>query len=316
LEYFGLKRSHPVEYADDGVTRDVDEGSLASERFNYLQDLRSAENPVEARPQPLSTLVGATASFASLPFDMSTQVFASSIPVALSVRYESLRPRRSAGRNNFSLDVYAELRNSEAVVIDRLDRQLNFDLAPGEIPSSALLYLFALSAPAGDYQLHFVVRDNIGESLGTREETVTVPELSGTLALSGLVLADSVETLPPSGETATDSEPFTFGDVRVVPNPGRVFRQGEPMYLYFQAYGSGLSEGKSSLRVEYAFSRNGKPLWSPTQVSLDPTDRSERAVFSSFDTKRFPPGTYTLTVKVEDLVEGQSASENLSFTIR
>jgi hypothetical protein len=130
------------------------------------------------------------------------------------------------------------------------------------------------------------------------------------------VLADAVETLPPSGETAKDSEPFTFGDVRVVPNPGRLFRQGEPMYLYFQAYGSGLSEGKSSLRVEYAFSRNGKPLWSPTQVSLDPTDKSERAVFSSFDTKRFPPGTYTLTVKVEDLVEGQSASENLNFTIR
>ena len=85
------------------------EGSLVSERFNYLQDLRSAENPLEARPQPLSALVASEATFAALPFDLSTQVFSSRIPIALAVRYDDLTPRRGADRNSFSLDVYAEL---------------------------------------------------------------------------------------------------------------------------------------------------------------------------------------------------------------
>ena len=63
LEYFGQRRSHPVDYLADGVTRQADEGSLVSDRFNFLQDLRSAESPLQARPQPLSTLVGSEATF-------------------------------------------------------------------------------------------------------------------------------------------------------------------------------------------------------------------------------------------------------------
>ncbi len=315
LEYFAQRRSHPVEYAEDGITREADEGTLVSERFNFLQDLRSAENPVEARPQPLSTLVGSEATFTSLPFDLSTQVFSSRIPVALAVRYEDLVPRKSAARNGFSLDVFAELRGPDAAVVDRLDRQLNFDLAPEEMTSSALRYLFALRAPAGTYQLHFVVRDNFGQSIGTQEGPVIVPDSLEELSVSSLILADAVEQLS-SAEPGTEEEPFTFGNVRVVPNPARVFRRGEPMHVYFQVYGLGLSEGRNSLRVEYTFSRDGQALWKPTEVGLPPTDKTERAVFSSFDTARFPPGGCRLSVRVEDLVRGQSSSKELIFLIQ
>jgi GWxTD domain-containing protein len=311
LEYFGQRRSHPVDYADDGITRQGDEGTLVSERFNFLQDLRSAENPLEARPQPLSAVVGSEATFAALPFDLSTQVFSSRIPVALAVRYDNLVPKRGAG-NSFSLDVYAELRGPDGAVVDRLDRQLNFDLAPEEMTSSDLRYLFALSAPAGSYQLHFVVRDNFGQRIGTREEPVIVPSSFEELGVSSLVLADAISKADPPRE----EEPFTFGSVRVVPNPARVFRQGEPMFVYFQAYGLGLSEGRSSLRVEYTFARDGQALWKPTEVNLIPTDETQRAVFSSFDTARFPPGRYALIVRVDDLVRGQSSSKESSFLIQ
>jgi len=314
LEYFGQRRSHPVDYLADGVTRPIDEGSLVSNRFNLLQDLRSAENPLEARPQPLSAIVGAKVTFATLPFDLSTQVFSSKIPVALAVRYDDLVARRGFGRDSFSLDVYAELRGSDAKVIDRLDRQLNFDLAPEEVTSEALRYLFALSAPAGSYELHFVIRDNFGQRVGTEEEPVVVPGSleDNELTVSSLVLADAVEHL----SSGAEEEPFSFGDVRVVPNPARVFRRGEPMYVYFHAYGLGLQEGRSSLSVEYTFSRDGQPLWKPSEVSLAPTEKTERAIFSSFDTARFSPGRYTLVVKVQDLARGQASSRELSFLIQ
>jgi GWxTD domain-containing protein len=314
LEYFGLRRSHPVEYAEDGVTRDADEGTLVSDRFNFLEDLRSAENPLEARPQPLRALIGSQATFAALPFDLSTQVFSSTIPVALAVRYDDLVAKRGAGRDSFSLDVYAELRTPEAAVVDRLDRQLNFDLAPEEAPSNALRYLFALSAPAGSYQLHFAVRDNLGRSVGTLEEPVIVLGPRDELSVSSLVLADAVKQLS-SGEPGKEEEPFTFGGVRVVPNPARLFHRGEPMYVYFQAYGLGLLEGQNSVRVEYTFAREGQTLWKPSEVKLTPTEKAERAIFSSFDTARFSPGRYTLVVKVDDFVRGRAESRELSFVI-
>jgi hypothetical protein len=87
------------------------------------------------------------------------------------------------------------------------------------------------------------------------------------------------------------------------------------MYVYFQAYGLGLREGQNSLRVEYAFSRADQALWKPAEVSLAPTEKTERGIFTSFDTGRFPPGPYTLAVRVNDLVRGQDLAKELSFVI-
>jgi GWxTD domain-containing protein len=313
LEYFGLRRSHPVEYGEDGVTRALDEGDLASERFDFIQDLRAAESPIEARPQPLSAIVGATASFATLPFDLTAQVFPSRIPIALAVRYDDLSALRRAGRDSFSLDVFAELRGSDGKVVDGLDRQLNFNLAPEEMASDRLRYLFALSAPAGSYELQFVVRDNVRQSVGTHEETVVVPGSTDALGVSSLIMADAVER---RSSDDTKEEPFTFGEVRVAPNPARTFRRGEPMYVYFQAYGLGLDEGRNSVRVSYAFSSAGQPLWKPSQINLLPTEKTERGIFTSFDTARFPAGEYTLHVKVEDLVRRLESSREVGFLIQ
>jgi len=115
---------------------------------------------------------------------------------------------------------------------------------------------------------------------------------------------------------AEEEEPFIFGDMRVVPNPARVFHRGEPMYVYFQAYGLELHEGLNSLRVEYAFSGDGQALWKPSAVSLLPNGKTERAIFTSFDTARFPPGRYTLYVKLADLVRGQGSRSEVSFLIQ
>ena len=172
LEYFAQRRSHPVDYAEDG---DHSPGRRGDARERALQlppgpalGGESGRSPAPAAQH--SRRVGG--DLHRLPFDLSTQVFSSRIPVALAVRYEDLVPRKGAARNGFSLDVYAELRGPDAAVVDRLDRQLNFDLAPEEMTSSALRYLFALRAPAGTYQLHFVVRDNFGQSIGTQEGPV------------------------------------------------------------------------------------------------------------------------------------------------
>jgi GWxTD domain-containing protein len=323
LDYFGQRRAHPVEYGEEGPRR-VDEGSLASERFNFLQDLRSAESPPEARPQPLRALVGTSVTFATLPFDLATAVFSDpsgggKIPAALALRYDNLMARRRSGRAAFSLDVYAELRDPQGKEVARLDRVLNFDLSEQEMTSDSLRYLFALVAPAGDYRLHFMVRDNFGQSVGAREEPVAIPAGSPALSLSSLLLADNVERLEGAAlkEQAEQPEsPFTFGDVRVIPNPSRVFRQGAPMYVYFQAYGLALSEGKNSMRVEYTFRHADQMLWKPIPVSFLPTEKSERGVFSTFDTTRFPPGRYTLAVKVEDLVAGRVQAAEVTFLIR
>jgi hypothetical protein len=104
--------------------------------------------------------------------------------------------------------------------------------------------------------------------------------------------------------------------VNVVPNPARVFERGKPMHVYFQAYGLSAPDGRSSVKVHYLFSGDGRASWKPTEVSLPPTASRERAIYSTFDTARFPAGAYKLFVKVEDLAAGRTAMSEVSFTIQ
>jgi GWxTD domain-containing protein len=319
LDYFGQRRAYPFRMTDAGEER-VDEGSLVSQRFNFLQDLRSAETPPEAQPQqPLSALVGATVTFASLPFDLGPEFVydresaIGRVPVALGLRYDNLSARRGpSGRGSYSIDVFASLQDGEGKTVDELERQLNFELSTEEKLSDGLRYFFSLSAPAGSYTLRFLVRDNVSKSLGTKEEAVEITGDPGRVFTSTLLLADVVERV----EAAGASEPFVFGDVRVLPNPTRVFHRGEPMWVYFQAYGLGLRDGKNQARVEYTFLSRDQELWKPSQVNLFPTDRTDRGIHSSFASDRFPPGRYVLRVKLEDLIRGETATREVEFVVQ
>jgi hypothetical protein len=64
------------------------------------------------------------------------------------------------------------------------------------------------------------------------------------------------------------------------------------------------------------FSGDGRALWKPTEVTLPPTANRERAIYSSFDTSRFPAGAYKLFVKVEDLAARRTVMSEVSFTIQ
>jgi hypothetical protein len=258
---------------------------------------------------------------------MSAQLFPmaseeSHIPVALSLRYETLAARIDRdGNRDFSVDVYAEIRDAEGEVVSALDRQLNFNLTRDEreaLQKESLRYFFSLFAPPGTYTLSFVVRDNISDSVGSEERPLVIPAESDDLRASSLVLADQVEELTYSKfseESEEPNDPFNFGGMRVYPNAAGVFRRGDPLGVYYQVYGLTLIEGKNSLRVEYSFLHNGEPLWKPAGVFLVSTETT-RAVTTQFDSEKFPPGRFILRVKIEDLHAGESIVREAPFFIR
>ena len=109
----------------------------------------------------------------------------------------------------------------------------------------------------------------------------------------------------------TEEEPFTFGNVRVVPNPARMFRSGRADVRLLSGLWIGSFRGPElPARGVHVLARRSGALEADRSEPI-PTDKTERAVFSSFDTARFPPGGCRLSVKVDDLVRGQSSSKEL-----
>jgi GWxTD domain-containing protein len=105
-----------------------------------------------------------------------------------------------------------------------------------------------LSAPAGSWGITIEFETEDRSSLGWSRDSVHVPVYHpDSLALSDLLLAYLVE----ESDSPTGPGTFVRNDLAIRPAPWNVFDVGQPIYIYFEAYG--LQEdapGRSSYEVE------------------------------------------------------------------
>jgi hypothetical protein len=214
-------------------------------------------------------------------------------------------------------EVLAQLVTSDGQVATDFTREETLSLSRArleQVREIPFVYQVPFEAPAGSYELRIAVRDNSANSLKSSTASVEIPADGSGLALSSLVLADSVEKLPdllPRG-----AEPFAQGEYRVVPNPSKVFPVGGVLHLFYEVYGLGLdSSGKNALEVSYVFRREGRLYRQVPKTMPLPTDRAERSVVSSIPLKGFEPGAYRVAVTVSDRNSGASSTEEVPFTI-
>lgn len=87
----------------------------------------------------------------------------------------------------------------------------------------------ALDVPPGDYQLAVQVADRVSGALGIYVQNLSVEAFSDSLAMSDLVLANTVEDQP-------QHKKFKKGDVWVIPMPSRSFLKKQNPHVYYEVY--------------------------------------------------------------------------------
>ena len=114
-----------------------------------------------------------------------------------------------------------------------------------------------------------------------------------------------------------------FGDA-----PG-VFGVGDPVYLFFEAYGLGMADGRTDYEVEATLrekdtssglGRIAKRIFGGDEPAVSSAfevqgDRPDDTVYLFLDATGQEPGLYTLTVTVRDRVTGAEAERETDLLL-
>ncbi|MFQ5741462.1 MAG: GWxTD domain-containing protein [Acidobacteriota bacterium] len=277
-----------------------------------------------ASREALRQQVTSSVTFGTLPVSMSCQDFyqqgEARVTVSWQVPLDALEFRKSGGVYSAKVDLVARLTElPSGTPVDEFFKTIDLDYSSAEFQSlkgQDFRYLNEFAVEPGDYQVRSVVKDVNSGTLGTDSQEIHCRSLrKGEIALSGLVLSQTLSDADPSG---LGSE-LRVGQWQVIPESDRTFSRQDKLVLFFHVYNSEVSaEGVPQVVVNYDFfSHNQLVKTSGPRELTEFTDTADRSIaFSSIvDLTSFEPGDYLVQVNAIDFKTRKYAIERANFVI-
>jgi hypothetical protein len=301
--------------------RDVDGTRQVMREFDLQQRVDDVMKTPERNLPSLRTEVQARAAFGNLAVTAAAGAVwvegeRARVPVQIAVPYRELSYRADGERVLYDIDYVIVASMEDGLEIDRVEDELTLAFEPDQPNALAEVRLSieeVLEAPPGSYRLVAYVRDRNRNRIGNVELPLVVPSAPSNagLALSSVFLAS--EILPGN---ASETRPFQFGSVRVIPAAEKIFTRDDTLKLYVEAYGASKSEdGRKRLRVDFFVMRDGRLAVGVPASFLRP-DVDPVGVTGQIPLRKCDPGAYTIRVRVTDENNGGRAESEPNFVVR
>ncbi len=191
--------------------------------------------------------------------------------------------------------------------------------------SGFIPHLALLDVPPGEYTMDVRMQDQVDGEVGSYRKNLEVKAFpGGELRLSDIQMAWKVREggLP---------DKFTKSGLNVLPMPTRIYKHGEPVFVYYEVYNLSRDDfGMTNYTVEYTI-RSGKPpgaiqrifrafkggreeevsVAAQEQLGVKETETS----YVELDLSAAMAGEVVLTVTVKDLVSGEEVSRESKFEL-
>ncbi|MEM1041768.1 MAG: GWxTD domain-containing protein [Bacteroidota bacterium] len=179
----------------------------------------------------------------------------------------------------------------------------------------------AMEAQPGEATVSVEFETAGGGTEAAQRREVTVPDFSGGLALSDLMLAYQVEEDFGPGEDGVSGGRVRRGDFVLQPAPWSVYNRRQPVYVYFETYNLDQNDaGQNQYSVEVVLKpqdtsrglvRLAKNLFGGDDggVSVEFEAGStgpDDATYAILDASDQEPGLYTLALRVRDTLTGET----------
>lgn len=202
------------------------------------------------------------------------------------------------------------------------------DRQPGrqEFRGAAITLAAKFEAPSGEFTAAVEMRDEATNRIGVYKKPVTFSNYRGTgLLISDLKLSTGIT--PASGPG-----PFVRKGLNIVPNPGRLYAQGQLVYVYYEVYNLSMDEnrdetGRTSYETLYEITPMGMPALRnrrarrPDDVQTVMTffegegNSADEAEYTAMDTTDLEAGEYVLTVTLTDRHADRRVSKSVNFMV-
>jgi len=297
--------------------------------FDKLQLMADIFKPPEIKYKDLEAVITTKLSFNVLSFGWRTDFVrvtedAVLTPVTILLRNKDLSWQEQDGVHSFTGHVLIKVTGvngrpaPNGTVEDSIELKIPDSLFKQQLEGSSL-YQKIIPLRPGLYKIDLVVKDMNSGNVGVVNHSLPVPRYPDEkLTLSSLILADRVESLPP---TQVGTGPFILGGNKVRPSVDSEFLRSrdKELNLWFQVYNLKLDEAtrKPSASVEMVFTKNNQEVKKIVEQSSEFSNAAaQMTIIKSLPLSDFEPGQYSVQVRVIDNLTKDVIASKDNFTVR
>jgi GWxTD domain-containing protein len=306
--------------------------NLGSRQFDRIELMGKLSRAPAVKFRDLEEVVTSKIRYNVMPFDVRADFVRVTsetvlVPVTVQVKNKDITFANKEGVQRGVVNIFGRVTTLTGRIAHTFEDTVHVDVPEALLPKTlehASVYWKAMPLRAGHYRFDIVVKDVNGERLGTWSRGVRVPAFEDDkLASSTLILADQMEKVPSRSVGAGN---FVIGDTkvrpRVEPSNGQPasFRRDQSLNFWMQVYNLGVDETtkRPSATIEYELvnAANNQRVAHLTESTEQMGNVGEQVTLE----KRFPltdlaPGTYRVTVKVNDNISKQTIAPSARFVV-
>lgn len=235
------------------------------------------------------------------------------VPLAVKIPGSELALARRRGADHTRIDFIGEIKDSFGTTVsnvrDKVDIKLSGNTA-AELARRPIEYDTGFTLLPGRYKIKFLARDVETGRIGTYEAPFTIPNLAKEekrIPISSVVLSsqrvDMREALFNASKDRVQAvNPLVQEGLKLIPSVTRVFRKSKGMYVYLQAYESGVEAVQPVLAYVTFYSGSNKVFETPAIKVADASGSKLKtlALKFNFALDQLPEGEYVCQVTVLD----------------
>ena len=305
---------------------------LNSKQFDRLERFAAVQRAPSIKFKDLEEVVTHKIRVNVLPFDVRADFVKVTsdtvlVPITLQVKNRDVTFVSKDGIQRGTVNIFGRISTMTGRIAQTFEDTVQVDvpteLLPKTIENSSV-YWKAVPLRSGRYRLDLVLKDVNGDRVGTWSRGITVPEFGDEkLASSSLILADLIERVPTNSVGAGN---FVIGASkvrpRVEPSDGKPasFKKNQKVNFWMQVYNLGVDDKtkKSSASVEYNVinTASNKSIVHSVEDTAQMGNVGDQVTLEkSLLLNQLEPGTYQITIKVNDNISKQTISPTAKFTV-
>jgi GWxTD domain-containing protein len=303
-----------------------------SKYFERMEQFYKLQKPPSVKFKALEEIVSHKIRYNLMPFDVRTDFVKVTsetvlVPVTVQVKNKDITFASKEGIQRGVVNIFGRLSTMTGRIAQTFEDTVQVDV-PNDLlaktQENVSLYWKAVPLRPGRYRIDVVVKDVNGDRLGTWSKGLVVPSYDeDRLASSSLILADQLEKVAAKDVGGGN---FVIGNTkvrpRVEPADGRpaMFKRSGRVNFWMQVYNLAIDDKtkKPAATIEYQVVNvaTNKAVLDTTESTDTMGNIGDQVTLQkSFSLDKLEPGTYLLTIKVDDKVSKQTLSPTAKFSV-
>jgi GWxTD domain-containing protein len=306
----------------------------ASKQFERVAQFAALNRAPQIKFKDLEEKVTHKISINLMPFDVRWDFVKITgdtvlVPVTIQVKNHDVTFVNKEGVQRGTVNIFGRATTLTGRIAQTFEDTVQIDVPADLLPKTlenSSVYWKALPLRPGRYRLDLVLKDVNGDRVGTWSRGIVVPEYNeDKLASSTLIVADLMEKVASKNVGAGS---FVIGNTKVRPRvdasngaPASFKRGVNPkVYLWMQVYNLGIDpqthKPDASIQYEIVNAATKQKVVDAMQTTGQMTNAGEQITLeNSLSVGSLAPGTYQVTVKVDDKVSKQTITPTARFAV-